>query len=334
MGKRLKWVDIAKGMGILIVIVGHSFNQTIIRGPIFTFHMPLFFILSGITFRMSEDAGTFARRTRRRLGHLVFPAVALFFVRSFITAALSRGTIDPFGMTQAVLYSSGVVFGPEGARIPAIGAVWFLMALFMTQTLTDGAQLLVRGAGERLAEYVLWALVSAAAVVGVRLRKYLYFSTDIALAAMFFLYFGQRFASRPARWWQGLVWAGSALAIWLPVRQYMEMAVRRYPLFPLCYVAAVSGAYFVIWLAMRLESLPGLPTELLSRLGAHSMVLYGAHYMDGLWKDVWTGGAILALPGGAVLSVVLRILADLAAMLCWIYLRKALAKLNAALDAA
>ena len=278
MGKRLKWVDIAKGMGILLVIVGHSFNQRIIRGPIFTFHMPLFFILSGITFRMSGDGKAFARRTRKRLGRLVFPAIALYFVRSFVAAALSRDSINPCDMMRVVLYSSGVAFGPEGARIPAIGAVWFLMALFVTELLTDGAHLLVRGAGEKRADTVMWALAAAAAFVGARRLRYVYFSADVALAAMFFFYLGHRLAAEPARWWQGLLWAGSALAIWLLRHEYMEMATRRYPLFPLCYVAAVSGAYFAIWQTRQLfqphgrqqhgslwRALPGQPVEV--RLG-------------------------------------------------------------------
>jgi len=45
---RLIWVDIAKGVAILLVIIGHTAPfGSITRNTIFSFHMPLFFLLSG-----------------------------------------------------------------------------------------------------------------------------------------------------------------------------------------------------------------------------------------------------------------------------------------------
>ena len=43
---RLTYMDIAKGFGVLCVIAGHMGNETINRF-VFSFHMPLFFIISG-----------------------------------------------------------------------------------------------------------------------------------------------------------------------------------------------------------------------------------------------------------------------------------------------
>lgn len=56
MKERIEYIDIAKGIGILLVIAGHLFAY---RGPIsrwiFSFHMPLFFILSGICYKMNSS---------------------------------------------------------------------------------------------------------------------------------------------------------------------------------------------------------------------------------------------------------------------------------------
>ena len=43
---RLTYMDVAKGFGILCVIAGHMGNETINRF-VFSFHMPLFFVISG-----------------------------------------------------------------------------------------------------------------------------------------------------------------------------------------------------------------------------------------------------------------------------------------------
>ena len=45
-------IDIAKGVGIILVVFGHdTLCPSIIRNVIFSFHMPLFFILSGYFYK-------------------------------------------------------------------------------------------------------------------------------------------------------------------------------------------------------------------------------------------------------------------------------------------
>ena len=56
--KRLDWIDIAKGIGIILVVLGHTLvpqvRETGFAGFlwifIYNFHMPLFFFLSGYLF--------------------------------------------------------------------------------------------------------------------------------------------------------------------------------------------------------------------------------------------------------------------------------------------
>ncbi len=45
--QRTAWIDVAKGMGIIMVFIGHSSLPKILSDFIWAFHMPLFFFLSG-----------------------------------------------------------------------------------------------------------------------------------------------------------------------------------------------------------------------------------------------------------------------------------------------
>lgn len=45
--RRIEWIDIAKGIGILLVILGHTIALKYSK-VLYTFHMPLFFLLSGL----------------------------------------------------------------------------------------------------------------------------------------------------------------------------------------------------------------------------------------------------------------------------------------------
>ena len=40
--KRIEWIDIAKGIGILLVVLGHITKNEVLYEIIYSFHMPLF----------------------------------------------------------------------------------------------------------------------------------------------------------------------------------------------------------------------------------------------------------------------------------------------------
>lgn len=61
----LPWIDVAKGIGIILVVLGHSMfpKHILISG----FHMPLFFILAGITFSARTNFTTFIFKKIQRI---------------------------------------------------------------------------------------------------------------------------------------------------------------------------------------------------------------------------------------------------------------------------
>lgn len=52
--KRIEWVDVAKGFGMICVILAHVEEQYL-KLPLYTFHMPLFFFLSGYLFSIKSS---------------------------------------------------------------------------------------------------------------------------------------------------------------------------------------------------------------------------------------------------------------------------------------
>ena len=45
--ERYTWIDCIKGIGIFLVVLGHIYKDNYIGLWIYSFHMPLFFMLSG-----------------------------------------------------------------------------------------------------------------------------------------------------------------------------------------------------------------------------------------------------------------------------------------------
>lgn len=52
---RIAWVDIAKGIGIVLVLIGHISQNKNLHYFIYSFHMPLFFIISGYLYSEKEQ---------------------------------------------------------------------------------------------------------------------------------------------------------------------------------------------------------------------------------------------------------------------------------------
>lgn len=46
--KRCRWVDVAKGISIILIVLGHIYTDPVLRKPIYAFHVPIFFFLAGV----------------------------------------------------------------------------------------------------------------------------------------------------------------------------------------------------------------------------------------------------------------------------------------------
>ncbi len=75
---RIAWIDIAKGVAILAIVAGHCIAQnSLTKNILFSFHVPLFFILTGYTFGLSKTFKDFLRRTVKDFLHLIIPTVLM-----------------------------------------------------------------------------------------------------------------------------------------------------------------------------------------------------------------------------------------------------------------
>ena len=45
--QRQAWIDVLKGVGMILVVIGHTSEKNVLNDWVYTFHMPLFFALSG-----------------------------------------------------------------------------------------------------------------------------------------------------------------------------------------------------------------------------------------------------------------------------------------------
>lgn len=145
---RIEWVDIAKGIAIILMVIGHEVNNIDIHTAIFSFHMPLFFILSGYTSSRVNDFSKFSRKLKKTFIHVFLLAVLMVVLLGLENLIFLKGyTLTSFGETII----KGLWWG---SNIPAIGlmsvgVMWFLFVFFWAKLLFDLLQVVLpdRGGG-------------------------------------------------------------------------------------------------------------------------------------------------------------------------------------------
>lgn len=132
MKNRVKWIDIAKGMAIILVVIGHLNKKwfpdlDILIREVYTFHMMLFFILSGFTLKYKSDKSikqVIKKKSKTLLiPYIAFSSIALIkpFVRAFIN--LINGNALDFSGIIISIYKTYII--GEG--------LWFLICLYLAE---------------------------------------------------------------------------------------------------------------------------------------------------------------------------------------------------------
>jgi fucose 4-O-acetylase-like acetyltransferase len=126
----LEWISIAKGIGISLVVIGH-FNPDSspnywmeIRRFISTFHMPLFFLLSGYLFDIRKYSyfDLIKVKARRLLYPFTFIALIFFLIKYAVGHFVSIKHAVNINNIYALLID------PVNSYMPLL---WFVHSLFL-----------------------------------------------------------------------------------------------------------------------------------------------------------------------------------------------------------
>lgn len=117
-------LDTARGAGIALVVVGHTVPPVLLATWIYSFHMPMFFVISGFVLKESFDL-------KKRARALLIP----FFLASLLSMPIwllkqwlyRRDDIPLFGPLLGTLYGANLN-GFLAHNTP----LWFLPAMFST----------------------------------------------------------------------------------------------------------------------------------------------------------------------------------------------------------
>ncbi len=129
-------LDVLKGIGILLVIIGHISGNGILNKWIYSFHMPLFFFISGVIYYLSNKVDVKSFITKKFHG-LIVPYLIFAIITFIYWVVIERYLRDSGGISVGhqfleIFISQG---GDESHEYNVV--LWFLPCLFMMEIIFD-----------------------------------------------------------------------------------------------------------------------------------------------------------------------------------------------------
>lgn len=185
---RIGWIDAAKGIGIIFVILGHSPLSSDVRAFLYAFHIPLFFFLSGLMIRDRHNISLAAKART-----LLFPYAALCLILLFIYWSYEKDMNEATTTYAEALW--GFVYS-SATTLKIDAPVWFLTCLFVAFAYLKAISSVRTDKGLLITGVVLAIVASFYSFVRVRFHlPRLPWSADTALMAVFFMSIG--YLSKP-----------------------------------------------------------------------------------------------------------------------------------------
>jgi len=320
MPKRIEYIDIARGIGILLVVLGHNENLEKIsfftHQLIYSFHIPLFFFLSGYLLNVSVP---FFEFFKKRFHSLLKPYFFTIFIFYFIS--VSFGTMGFWTAIQRIIKS---LYG-TGYYLEWI-QLWFLPHLFVVNLY---AFLFFTIFGRWNNRFIRWtALVVTLGISSLFLTDFypfslsmfgksyvlqgLPFSLDLVLLSGFFFILGSEIRQATSeRIFENvylLMGAGIVMVLTnLFLSPLVNFNTRMYESYWINTIEAIAGILFVLTLSRQIELRTQRLASLLTYLGQISLFILIFHFpiQDGWRNKVFsmTNNELLSIGVGFVMSV-------------------------------
>ena len=288
--KRIDWIDVAKGIAIILMVIGHiiPFNNLIVW--IFSFHMPLFIILSGVTYKIPKDKENLKTNFKKYLKKLFLPYAITIFICTIIRVIKSVDifSLDIFfkELIKYFVWGNGCDYTFLGINFTGVGPIWFLITLFFSKLVFDFINYKV-GRTNLITNIIIY---SFCLLLGLEIGEVTWLPQgfDLVLIFLFYLYAGYLFKTQfdNLKVNKTIIFV-IAFAIWgicLGMNMFIEVAMRGYPLGLLSIIESLCASYCVIALCQVITKNKFL-NSFLTKVGIMSLTILCIHAIENYLFD-------------------------------------------------
>lgn len=275
---RISWIDMARGMAMLLIIVGHCVGiPETLRHIIFSFHVPMFFILSGFVYRKKEKS------VRKDLKQLIIPYIAAVCI--IIVFQIYGSKQWDWLQIRQILKSACYGYGSNYNDIGLIGALWFLPTTFVTRRIMN----LVFSFHIKEAYRAIGFIILMILGIEIGQSTWIPWNVDIAFVAAGFMYVGY-LLNKTEKLFAKDILIG-CFFIWFAAMKcgQLEISTRTYNLWMVSFAGSIAGSICVMGICEKLKNIKFIE-KFLSFVGIHTVLLLCIHDID--WRlpfELWWG---------------------------------------------
>ncbi len=327
---RIVWLDICKGIAIILMILGHISNSPFyVKMVIFSFHMPLFMIVNGYLIHNYDIKKTFIKSAKS----LLKPYIIVCLLQG-VFSALRETNIESAG--QALFKSlNDMIVGMSFSstlftKYSSVCVIWFVCCLFLARNIYVIIRFVFRNAPRIVQDIVIFITALTGVYIGKKIG-FLPWSLDVAMASVVFIAFGDFLRTHNFNNLQKVLMTVTAFVCWIFLlykEAWIELAVRRYSYTVLCFICAISGSIVIIVASKGIKRIP-LLSAFLAWAGKNSIVILAVHCLElrFLKWDKWIYTPLdISLPW--FLEFLVHCLFILAVTYAFVNIKKAIAYLN------
>ena len=257
---RIEQVDNLKGIGILLVMFGHTALPDFMKELIYGFHMPLFFICSGFLFKRKSLHESIKSDLKKIMVPWMFFSVCLIMsaiILGVVTHSYSLLQLDPLNEDSYCLYHT----------------IWFLVCLFWVRTIY---QVIANACNNK--QILLICMMMMGGEIGWLLGRYkveVPFFVDTALSMLIFYHVGVLFRTSEAdkrlygKWLPILLLTMYILFVVI-IHPHVNIKNNEFPFYLL--MLSIIPTYALYQICCWLHS------DLLADLGKYSLIIMGLHH--------------------------------------------------------
>lgn len=274
--ERLTYVDTAKYIALLLVILSHSnLHGTLLASFLFTFHVPLFFVFSGYTSKNASLGGAKLLLTKR-VQRLLVPYFIYAFILGDRPNSLSMVFNIAYGSIQTISQSTA-------------SHLWFLPCFFLSIVMYDIIEF-IRGKMKSLywiSIPVLFVLsyVTGSSMLGGKLQRGWLWGLNSAFTGCILIHTGRllrlvinRYFDRIGNRWVLLAISIGILALSILVTmpnlgKHVNIAYANYGVFPLFFITIIMMSVAVLSFAKAVDN------HVTAEYGKYTLPIYAFHLL-------------------------------------------------------
>ena len=320
MANRNPVYDIMKGIGIILMLIGHIPPGQRLFHFIYSFHMPLFFIVAGFFASTSKlDCGVLKKYASRLLLP-VLVTMAFIIILAPLRYFMDGNLNYTIAQVLSLLWAGDAL--PTRFGLLSLEAMWFLVALFWAKCLFQGFGCLVNKSFARYQDEILLVFSFAVSSGAIFLHKFIPFvpwGLMKGLSAVWFLAMGWYSKRHPLPVYVWIVF----VICWLLALRFgsLDMSTYTYKTYPLDALGAVGATWLVYLLCKLIQNHTSLTSKLLRWFGMNSLLILCVNTLDRRSFLVRAVKGILNVhPSGLVYNTLIHYSIGLALVIAGVYI--------------